>query len=249
MFQQIGKKKSLSQQVVDEITRSIRDGEYMPGQQIPTENTLCEIFNVSRTAIREAIKVLTARGMVEVRKGSGAFVTEVSVQNAAEILNMFFELSSDADLILQTIETRQLLEPQIAREAAEKREESHVRLLEKNMQSMQQCPLASKKKEADLDNEFHRILLNITGNKVLELLLSPVFSLMPKFKVNVFAKPEEGDLATEKNHMLQHHGNILKAIKEQDPDAAEMAMRDHLKDTWTNYHRSLKTSLPRKEIE
>ncbi|WP_215224011.1 FadR/GntR family transcriptional regulator [Echinicola shivajiensis] len=239
MFQQIGKKPSLSQQIVDEITRSIREGKYLPGQQIPTENALCEIFNVSRTAIREAIKILSARGIIEVKKGSGAFVTEVSVQNASEILNMFFELSSDTDLILQTIETRQLLEPQIVREAAEKRNDKHIQLLEKNMLAMQRCPLGQKKKEAELDNEFHRILLTITGNNVLELLLSPVFSLMPKFKVNVFAKPADGDLEAEKTNMLQHHGNILKAITVQDPDAAEMAMRKHLKDTWKNYQKSL----------
>lgn len=239
MFQQIGKKKPLSQQIVEEITLSIREGKYLPGQQIPTENALCEIFNVSRTAIREAIKILSARGIIEVKKGSGAFVTEVSVQNASEILNMFFELSSDSGLILQTIETRQLLEPQIAREAAEKRNEEHIKLLEKNMLAMQRCPLDKKKKEAELDNEFHRILLTITGNKVLGLLLSPVFNLMPKFKVNVFAKPAAGDLEAEKINMLQHHENILKAIKEKDPKAAEMAMRKHLNDTWDNYHKSL----------
>jgi len=239
MFQQIGQKKSLSQQIVEEITRSIRDGEYLPGQQLPTENALCGIFNVSRTAIREAIKILSARGIVEVKKGSGAYVSEVSVQNASEVLNMFFELSSDTDMILETIETRQLLEPQIAKEASQKRNEYHIALLQKNMESMRKCPIDKKKREAELDNEFHRILLSITGNKVLGLLLSPVFNLMPKFKVNVFAKPAEGNLEEEKNTMLQHHENILKAIIDQDGSAAELAMKRHLEDTLKNYTKSL----------
>lgn len=237
MFQQIGQKKSLSQQIVEEITRSIREGKYLPGQQLPTESALCEIFKVSRTAIREAIKILSAQGLVEVKKGSGAYVSEVSVQNAREILNMFFELSSDTDMILQTIETRQLLEPQIAKEAAQKRKEQHVHLLQKNMGAMRKCPLDNKKKEAELDNEFHRIILSITGNKVLELLLSPVFNLMPKFKVNVFAKPAEGDLEEEKKTMLEHHENILKAIMDQAPEAAAAAMERHLEDTRKNYIR------------
>ncbi|QDH80785.1 FadR family transcriptional regulator [Echinicola soli] len=234
-FSEIGKRKSLSAQVEEVLTRSIREGKYLPGQKIPTEKELCEVFNVSRTAIREAVKTLSARGIVEVRKGSGAFVSEVSVQNASEMLNMFFELSSDSDLMLQTIEARRVLEPRIAAEAAMKRSNQDIQLLEKNMNAMRVCALEDKQHEAELDNDFHRILLSITNNSVLELLLSPVFGLMPKFKMDVFAKPASGNLEGEKANMLSHHQEILEAVIRQDPFGAQEAMEKHLHDTRKNY--------------
>ncbi|MBD8490858.1 FadR family transcriptional regulator [Echinicola sp. CAU 1574] len=234
-FQQIGQAKSLSQRVEEELTRAIREGEYRPGQKIPTEHKLGEIFQVSRTAIREAIKTLSAKGIVEVRKGSGAYVSEISVQNASNMLNMFFELSSDTDLMLQTIEARRVLEPRIAAEAAIKRNKEDLLLLEQNMIKMRDCPLEDKKVEADLDNDFHRILLSITDNKVLELLLGPLFSLMPKYKMNVFAKPASGNLEAEKAIMLKHHQHILDAVSRQDPAGAHEAMEKHLHETRKNF--------------
>ncbi|GGF26015.1 FadR/GntR family transcriptional regulator [Echinicola rosea] len=234
-FSEIGKRKSLSAQVEEALMRSIKEGKYLPGERIPTENELCKIFNVSRTAIREAIKTLSARGMVKVKKGSGAFVSEVSVQNASEMLNTFFELSSDKDLMLQTIEARRVLEPRIAAEAAMKRSQRDIQLLEKNMIAMRECELEDKKTEAELDNDFHRILLSITGNSVLKLLLNPVFNLMPKFKMNVFAKPASGNLEAEKANMLKHHRHVLEAIIRQDPFGAQEAMEKHLHDTRKNY--------------
>lgn len=176
-----------------------------------------------------------------VKKGSGAFVSEVSVQNASEMLNMFFELSSDKDLMLQTIEARRILEPRIAAEAAIKRTEEDIQLLEKNMDAMRACPLEDKQFEAELDNDYHRILLSIADNKVLELLLSPVFSLMPKFKMNVFAKPASGNLEAEKAIMLQHHQEILEAVIRQDPYGAQEAMEKHLHDTRKNYLHVIKS--------
>lgn len=235
MFQQIGNKKSLSLQVEESLTAAIRRGEFAPGQKIPTENELCEIFNVSRTAIREAVKKMSARGILDVRKGSGAYVSEISVQNASETLNMFFELSSDQDLIRQTIKTRQLIEPLIAKEAAKVRSDQHIGLLAKNMEAMILCDLEDKKKEAELDNDFHRILLSTTENSVLELLIAPIFNLMPKFKSSVFAKPNDGDLIKDKKIMIQHHESILVAVTSQDANAAYTAMEDHLNTTYNNY--------------
>ncbi|REE00197.1 FadR/GntR family transcriptional regulator [Marinoscillum furvescens] len=235
MFQQLGNKKSLSLQVEESLTEAIRSGKFSPGQKIPTENELCEIFNVSRTAIREAIKKMNARGILDVRKGSGAYVSEISVQNASETLNMFFELSSDKDLVRQTIKTRQLIEPLIAKEAAKVRSDKHIVLLTKNMEAMIRCDLEDKKKEADLDNDFHQILLSTTENSVLQLLISPIFNLMPKFKSSVFAKPNDGDLINEKNIMIKHHENILSAVSNQDSNAAYTAMKEHLETTYHNY--------------
>ena len=239
MFSKLGQRKSLTEQVEEELTAAIRAGKYLPGQKIPTESELCQIFNVSRTAVREAVKKMSARGIIKVRKGSGAYVSEVSVQNASEILNMFFELSSNEDLVLHTIDARQIIEPMLAAKAAKSRTEHHIDLLRKNMKNMRSCALDDKKREAELDNDFHNTLLSITGNEVLELLLGPIFSLMPKFKTSVFAKPTSGNLLEAKNSMLEHHQNILEAIERKDAVTASEAMKNHLLETRANYVRSI----------
>ena len=239
MFSKLGQLNSLTEQVEEELTAAIRAGKYLPGQKIPTESELCQIFNVSRTAVREAVKKMSARGIIKVRKGSGAYVSEVSVQNASEILNMFFELSSNEDLVLHTIDARQIIEPMLAARAAKSRTEHHIDLLRKNMKNMRSCALDDKKREAELDNDFHNTLLSITGNEVLELLLGPIFSLMPKFKTSVFAKPTSGNLLEAKNSMLEHHQNILEAIERKDAVTASEAMKNHLLETRANYVRSI----------
>ncbi|WP_298369598.1 FadR/GntR family transcriptional regulator [uncultured Lutibacter sp.] len=240
MLNQLGNKKSLTQQIEDELTDAIRRGDYLPGEKLPTENELCEIFNVSRTSIREAVKRLSALGIVKVKRGSGVYVSEMSIKNTSEILNMFFELSTNEDVILQTIEARLLLEPQIAVQVAKTRTEEQLEILKSNMKAMEECSLENKKREIELDNDFHRTLLLIVNNKVLSLLLSPIFNLMPKFKMSVFAKPLKGHtVAEDKIIMLNHHNNILNAIIEQNEEKAAKSMIDHINETRKNYFRSI----------
>ncbi|MDO6602864.1 FadR/GntR family transcriptional regulator [Arenibacter palladensis] len=239
MFAPVGDRKTLTQQVEFELTEAIRAGKYLPGNKIPTENDLCKMFKVSRTAIREAVKKMSAKGIVEVKRGSGVYVSEMSIKNASEILNIFFELSTNEDVILQTINARLILEPAIAAQAAKYRNDQDVELLKKNMIAMRSCDLNDKKRETELDNDFHRTLLSITNNTVLDLLLSPIFNLMPKFKSIVYAKPTYGNILKDKEIMLEHHENILQAIISQNSDKASEAMKVHIIETQTNYSKSV----------
>ncbi|MGX1930898.1 FadR/GntR family transcriptional regulator [Flagellimonas sp. 2504JD4-2] len=239
MFEPIAKRESLSSHVEAELTKAIRKGQYQPLQKIPTENELCSIFNVSRTVVREAIKGLNAKGIVDVRKGSGVYVSEMSIQNASETLNLFFGLSSDQDVILHTIDSRAMIEPMIAAKSAVIRSENHISLLLENMEKMRQCPLENKAKEAELDNQFHRILLDCIENPVLHLLVDPIFNLMPRFKYNVFAKTITGDMEEEKEKMLHYHQMITNAVVEKHPLRAENFMKEHLRVTRENYIKAL----------
>ncbi|MCL6267917.1 FadR/GntR family transcriptional regulator [Flagellimonas myxillae] len=239
MFEPIEKRESLSGHVETELTKAIRLGQYLPLQKIPTENELCSIFNVSRTVVREAIKGLSAKGIVDVRKGSGVYVSEMSIQNASETLNLFFGLSSDEDVMLQTIDARAMIEPLIASKSAVIRKPKHIALLQDNMEKMRLCPLDDKKQEAELDNQFHRILLDCIENPVLHLLVDPIFNLMPKFKYNVFGKTITDNLDKEKEKMLYYHQMITNAIVDKHPLRAENFMKEHLKVTRENYIKAL----------
>ncbi|WP_431128662.1 FadR/GntR family transcriptional regulator [Flagellimonas flava] len=241
MFEPIEKRESLSGHVESELTKAIRIGQYQPLQKIPTENELCSIFNVSRTVVREAIKGLNAKGIVDVRKGSGVYVSEMSIQNASETLNLFFGLSSNQDVLLHTIDSRAMIEPMIASKSAVIRKEKHMDLLQENMEKMRQCPLEDKKEEAELDNQFHRIILDCIDNPVLHLLVDPVFNLMPKFKLGVFGKTIAGNLEEEKEKMLYFHQMITDAIIGKHPLRAESFMKEHLKVTRENYIKALQS--------
>ncbi|SNR31403.1 transcriptional regulator, GntR family [Lutibacter agarilyticus] len=235
MFHSVGKNKPISEQVEDELIEAIRNREYLPGDKIPTENELCRIFNVSRTTIREAVKRMSARGIVEVKRGSGVFVSHMNYETTTEVLNMHFEFTTDNDVILQTIEARLIVEPTIAAQVAKLRTEKHIELLELNFSELKKCKLDDKKREADLDNDFHKTLLSMVNNKVLDLLLGPIYNLMPKYIVGVFAKPNGGDLLEEKNIMLSYHNRILEAIKNEDSQEAFDAMKSHITETKANY--------------
>ncbi len=240
MFAPIGIKKSLTQIIEYELIEAIRAGKYLPGSKLPTENELCNLFAVSRTAVREAIKKMSARGIVQVKRGSGVYVSEMSIKNATETLNLFFELSSDRGVILQTIKTRLVLEPALAGQAAINRTERQIELLKENIEMTKNCDLNDTNKEAELDNDFHKSILSIANNQVLDLLLSPIFNLMPKFKAGVYAKPLEGELVKKKNMMLKHHENILDAIINKDEQRANNAMYNHILETQNNFTKSLK---------
>lgn len=239
MFTPIAKRDSLSAHVGAELTKAIRQGKYQPSEKIPTEHELCSIFNVSRTVVREAITGLNAKGIVDIRKGSGVYVSEMSIKNASESLNLFFGLSSDQDLMLNAIDTRAMMEPMIAAKSAVVRTNDHIIKLNENMERLHNCPLEDKIKEAELDNQFHRILLDCIENPVLKLLMNPIYNLMPQFKFDVFAKIIAENMAQEKEKMLYYHKMIADAIIEKDASKAESSMREHLKVTSENYIKSI----------
>jgi GntR family transcriptional repressor for pyruvate dehydrogenase complex len=224
-----------------ELTKAIKQGKYQPSEKIPTEHELCSIFNVSRTVVREAITGLNAKGIVDIRKGSGVYVSEMSIKNASESLNLFFGLSSNQDLMLHAIETRAMMEPIIAAKCANVRQEEHIIMLKNNIKEMQTCNLEDKTKEAELDNQFHRILLDCIDNPVLKLLMNPIYNLMPQFKSDVFAKTKisKENMAHEKEKLLYYHEMIADAIIKKDSQQAENFMRAHIKVTSDNYLKSI----------
>lgn len=240
MFEPIIKPDSLSGHVEAELTKAIKQGQYQPLQKIPTEHELCSIFHVSRTVIREAIRGLNSKGILDIRKGSGVYVSEMSIQNASETLNLFFRLSSDNDLMLHAIDSRAMIEPMIAAESAMVRTDDHILSLYDNMEKLNQCSLENKVREAELDNQFHSILLESINNPVLHLLMNPIFNLIPKFKHDVFAKTIIENMKEEKEKMLHYHEMITRAIVEKDAVKAKDLMRAHLKVTSENYIKSTK---------
>lgn len=234
-FQALGKSTLLSQQIVDEIERAIRKRKFKSGEQLPTENEFCELFSVSRTAVREALRNLSARGLVTIRKGSGVYVNEINADHALDSLNLYFESSEDDSLILQTIKARQLFEPGIASQAAMRRTKSELKLLEKNLNELECCSSSDIAIEIDIDERFHSLIAKASGNSVVDLLTRPLYNLIPSYKNQIFAKNEIMNFQGEKEKLLNYHTRIFQAIRDKDSREAYYMMKEHLIHTEKNY--------------
>ena len=113
IFQNIGNKLTLSQRIERTIENAIREKKLIVGSKLPTEREMCESFGVSRTALREALRRLSARGLVTIQKGSGMYVSEINIEDAIDTLNLYYDLKFDKNLLAQIIEVRSIFEPEI----------------------------------------------------------------------------------------------------------------------------------------
>lgn len=235
MFNSLGDQISLSKKIELEIEQAIREGRLESGERLPTENQLCQQFSVSRTAVREALSKLSARGLLYVRKGSGTYVNEISFEKAGQSLNLFFELSTAPDLVMDTINTRVILEPDIAAFAATVRTDENVSLLEANMKRMIDCAIGDLENEALIDNEFHSEISQAANNQVIKLLMQPVYSLSAKYRKEVYVKRDTVAKEQHKEILIKHHQAVVDAIKDQDPVKARESMLIHLNVAKSNY--------------
>lgn len=223
IFQNIGREFTLSQVIEKSIEEAIRQKKFSPGQKLPSEMELCSMFGVSRTALREALRMLSARGLVSIKKGSGIFINDFTSDHASKHLNLYFELNFDKSYIFHVVHVRQMVEPQVARLAAKNRTEKDLKTLEDNLTKLEQCA-PDHEKEAELDLEFHRTIALASGNPIIPILLDPVFSLMPKIKTLIISHVSDA-----KTSAVEYHQKIIDNIKAQKEEGAYQAMTEHLK--------------------
>jgi GntR family transcriptional repressor for pyruvate dehydrogenase complex len=113
MFKKIGSEHTLTKKIEIQLENAIREKKLKPDQKLPSQEELCNSFGVGRNILREAIRSLASRGLIRVRKGSGMYVADFSMQDAVSSMNYFLELHSDQDGLYQIIKLRQMFEPQI----------------------------------------------------------------------------------------------------------------------------------------
>jgi len=239
-FQKIGSEKLLSGKIEESIELAIRKKQYLAGQKLPTEGELCKLFSVSRTVVREAFRRLSARGLVVIKQGSGAYVNELSSESAIGSINLFLELTDDGNLIFDIIRARQLFEPEIAGQAALNRTAAELEELAANLEEMKNSSLGDIESQTVIDCRFHLLIAQATRSNIVPLLMRPIFDNMPKVKHAIFSKKNVDILPAEENKVIQFHEEIFHAIKNSDPREASHAMLAHLKQTEKNFMESLK---------
>lgn len=215
------KTSRLYEQIVQQVEDSILQGQLKPGDQLPAERDLAQRFGVSRTAVREAVKTLREKGLVEAYSGRGTFVTNGTSHSIRQSLDLMIRINKHEGSA-NLAELRLVLEPEIAGLAAQRIEDQllatmreAVAVMERNLHE----PDAYI--EADLD--FHLALAEAAGNPLILSLLDSIVVLLREQRSRIFdldGGPERGQF---------HHKRILAAIERRDSDAARETMREHLK--------------------
>lgn len=209
--------KTLAEQVADGIMNLIQETPYKAGDKLPTEKELCESTGAGRNTVREALKILASRNVLEIRQGAGTFVSEK--QGIPDDPLGFSMVNDHVKLTKDLLQVRIMLEPQIAALAAQCAKEHEIRELEEILEEME---AAMKKREdySELDTKFHTKIAQCTHNIVMENLL-PVIGK----GVAVFAKEVA---QTEYNRTWISHRKIFCYIRDHKPFEAEMEMQYHL---------------------
>jgi len=227
IFSKIGTTQTLSQKIERKIEEAIRQKKLLQGAKLPSEKELCELFGVSRTALREALRRLNARGLIEIRKGSGMYVSEIKIEDAIKSLNLYYDLSFDSNLISQIIEVRRIIEPEISRLAARNRTSEDVRILHENIKELENCDPDNTQQEVDTINKFHMNLAKATGNPIIIISLEPIYSLLPRMRNFIYANVEG-----EKEFTMSAQKKILEAVEVNDEETAyseteKLVIRNH----------------------
>lgn len=209
----------LYEQIVEQIEQSILKGSLKPGDQLPAERDLAERFGVSRTAVREAVKALREKGLVEAYSGRGTFITNGTSHVIRQSLDLMTRMGTDGSAHLA--EVRAILEPEIAALAATRMDEQHLATMREAVAVMDRSGNdADAYIEADLD--FHLALAEAAANPVILSLIDSIVGLLREQRLRIFhvaQGPQRGQL---------HHKRILQAAEERDAQQARSAMRDHL---------------------
>ena len=226
IFQNIGNKLTLSQRIERTLENAIREKKLTAGSKLPTEREMCESFGVSRTALREALRRLSARGLISIQKGSGMYVSEINIQDAIDTLNLYYDLKFDENLLEQIIEVRAIFEPQIAKLAAQNRTRKDLEDLLQLLHDFENCDPDNTQLEADLDNRFHLAIAKATQNPIVQITMEPIYTLLPRMRNYIY-----GNIDGEKEHTLKFHRALHLALKKKDEDQAGEIMKRHLERT------------------
>lgn len=218
LFEQVTREARLSDKVADMMLKTILARSLKAGDRLPSERELGEQFGVSRTVIREAVRALAAKGLIEVRSGSGLRVAAVDAAAVSESMSLFLR-GSTLDYP-KVHEIRATLEVQMAGVAAERRGEEDVQSLTEACERME-ASVGDVQAAAVNDVEFHREIARATHNELYLVLLDAIGEAQLEVRRGNLAAGAIGET-------LAHHRSILEAIVAGDPARARKAMRAHL---------------------
>lgn len=213
------RKTSLYVQIASQIQDLIENGKLKHGDQLPPERELADIFQVSRHSVREAIRTLEQKNILKSRVGSGTYVIIEDEPSVVDFLAR--AIQREKGKLSEIFEFRRMIEPQIARLAAQNATRGHIdqltEIIEKHQQSMPDL-----EKSVELDHAFHLTLALATGNDILLKIVERTNDILAESRADVLQSP------ARVQHSINGHQKVLRALRQGDPDLAAQAMNEHL---------------------
>jgi len=220
-IQALEREERLSDRVAKRLEDLILEDELKTGQKLPPEREIAKLFNVSRTVVREAIHTLAAKHLVEVRSGSGTFVSGPSAKSVAESLGLLIRSMDESILVDGLHEVRRVLEIAVASRAAERAAAEDITDIQDILRRMEDSA-GDDEAIATLDVEFHRALAIATHNPLFIILLDSIAEPLLTIRRLALEDPDTYGKS------LAHHRGILDMVMSRDPQGAGEAMAAHL---------------------
>ncbi len=235
-FSPLADRALLSKSVEDAIIDAVQSKKLEAGTKLPSELELCEQFGVSRTVVREALRVLHARGLIDIQKGKGMFVREVSGQSAADPLRFYLRMNFERSYVMDIVHARQILEPAVVELASRNRTQEDIVRMAHDLELLKTC--ADEFAELSrIDTQFHIDIARASGNSLMPLLLEPIHRLIPEIKSTVYATVQDA-----RDSAVVWHQKILDEIVKGNAGAARNAMVQHLRIAEEHAEKMLKAS-------
>lgn len=224
-FTPLSRQPSLAAQVTSQMLAAIFNGATTVGDELPSERDLSLQFGVSRTVVREALRGLQAKGVVEVQTGRAARVVAVPASMVSEIVQLYVRGAQSQDLLAPDAiaEVRTTLELRMSELAALHASTADLDLIAASVEAMRSS--SDPDEAARHDTEFHQLLAAATHNPLYVTLLESINAVVAPYRLSSLGRPGRIEMA-----MRQHLG-VLDALRTGDPARTREAMASHLDDS------------------
>ncbi|EKU93903.1 Pyruvate dehydrogenase complex repressor [Alloiococcus otitis] len=212
--------KSLVDQTADKILAYMADRKLTVGDKIPNEYDLAKDLEVSRSTIREAVRVLTSKNILEIRRGLGTFVS--SKRGISEDPLGFSLVPDTLKLVQDLFEVRSLLEPRMTQLAAVHASQDEVAQLKEIKEKIEDQVETSGQLHFQYDMDFHSLIAQASGNLAMTQLIPIINQSIWLYNTQSYSSE------AIKREMVISHQEILEAIQDQKPDQAYQAMANHI---------------------
>lgn len=238
MFSRVVRETRLSDKVASRILEVIVDSSLSPGDALPSERVLGEQFGVSRTVVREALRSLAGKGVVEMAQGRVLRVARVEPSAVRESMRLFLQGRPSLDYA-RVHEVRALLETEVAGLAAERAQDADMDRLDADCEQLA-AVLDDSEAAASADIEFHRTLARGTRNELFLVVLDALTEPLAEIRLETFKT------VTDRSSVaLASHRRIAKEIRARNGAGARAAMQEHLDDVLVAWRKVKTLTAPR----
>lgn len=206
--------KSVVERITDQITNAIINGELKPGDKIPTEIELCENFGVGRNSVREAIKILEAYGVLEIRRADGTYIRKD--YDDKMLYPILYGIILQQDSKEQIVELRKVIDVGIFQEAMNRMTEENIKALDNELTEMEEeiySENASSDEIFDIDVKFHRIIVGMLNNRLLESIGNYVDKITRQSRLETISYILENNC---QNEFIELHKDLIDMFRKKE---------------------------------